>query len=665
MVPDRHREPPDAAPTMTIFRVRRQPLGGRIGCPPSGKHAVRHASVLTPLALALSFALLVPACSQQGGESQPTAATAAPSAEEIKAESGRLNAWFDTKYEEQLQFSPIQLTFLGRKELNDQIDDMSEAGIRKQLAWLEASVREMESTFDYNKLDPETKLSWDLWKHQYESAREGVPFMLHAYPFDQMSGIQNLVPTFLINFHKVDDEKDYLAYVSRLQKVPVLFDQLLERTRASSAQDIRPPKFAWEGVIDQSKKVVSGAPFDGGKPSALWTDAQAKADALARDGKVSAERAAELKELARKALLESVAPAYAKVIAFAEEELPKSLENATGVGTTHPDGMKYYEYQLKQNTTTAMTAEEIHQLGLSEVARLRGELEALQKKMGVEGDLQAFFKHVLNDPDRVFPNTDAGRQAYIDAATAHIDNIKKQLPDYFGLLPKADLVVKRVEAFREQDGAAQHYYPGTPDGSRPGIYYAHLSDMNAMPKTELEVIAYHEGLPGHHMQISIAQELTGIPQFRTQYNTTAYAEGWGLYAEWLAKEMPGTYQDDYSEYGRLMSEMWRAIRLVVDTGLHAKGWTEQQAIDYFRANSSVPDAAIKSEVQRYLVNPGQATAYKIGMIKIQQLRRKAEGELGEKFDIRGFHDAVLGGGAMPLDLLERRVDAWIAEKKAA
>jgi uncharacterized protein (DUF885 family) len=224
--------------------------------------------------------------------------------------------------------------------------------------------------------------------------------------------------------------------------------------------------------------------------------------------------------------------------------------------------------------------------------------------------------------------------------------------------------VKRVEAFREQPGAAQHYYPGTPDGSRPGVYYAHLVDMNSMPKTELEVIAYHEGLPGHHMQISIAQELTGVPTFRTQAFDTAYAEGWGLYSEWLAKEMPGTYQTPYSEYGRLMSEMWRAIRLVVDTGMHAKGWTEQQAVDYFRANSSVPDAAIKSEIQRYLVMPGQATAYKVGMIKIQQLRKKAETELGANFDIRGFHDTILGGGAMPMDLLERRVDRWIASKKA-
>jgi len=617
------------------------------------------------LALAVALSLGLAACDKPASDSA-TAASAASSGElQVKAESRRLNAWFETQYEQQLKFSPIQLSFLGRKDLNDQLDDMSEAGIRKQEAWMEASVKEMESKFAYAKLDPEARLSWDLWKRQYENARDGLPFLGNGYPFDQMSGAQSFAPTFLINFHKVDDEKDYLAYIGRLQKLETLFDQLLERARASAAKGIRPPRFAYEGVIDQSRKVIAGAPFGRGADSALWADAQAKADALAKEGKVSSERAAELKAEARKALLEHVKPAYDRVIAFAAGELPEAAVDAAGVGTTQANGKAYYEYQLRQNTTTAMTADEIHQLGLSEVARLRGELEKVKAQVGFEGDLQAFFKHVQNDPVHLFPNDDAGRKAYIDEANRVIANIKEQLPQYFGLLPKADLVVKRVEAFREQPGAAQHYYPGTPDGSRPGVYYAHLIDMKSMPKTELEVIAYHEGLPGHHMQISIAQELKGVPTFRTQYGSTAYAEGWGLYAEALAKEMPGTYQDPYSEYGRLMSEMWRAIRLVVDTGLHAKGWTEQQAIDYFRANSSVPDAAIKSEIRRYLVTPGQATAYKIGMIRIQQLRKKAEAELGPKFDIRGFHDAVLGGGALPLDLLERRVDLWIAARKAA
>ena len=630
---------------------------------------MRLASARHPLAIALALVLPLglAACTQPAADAPATGASAPAeraTAAVRDAETARLNAWFEEQYEQQLLLSPIRLTFLGRKELYDQIDDVSEAGIRKQLDWMEASVREMEADFNYDHLAPEAQLSWTLWKRQYEDARDGFRFLLDGYAFDQMNGMHSVAPTFMINFHKVDTEADYLAYVSRLRKLPGMFDILAERARASAAAGIRPPRFAWEGVADQSRKVIAGAPFDDGADSALWADAQAKADALAKAGTITAARATALKADARKALLEDVKPAYDRILALAAEQMPQAAVNPTGVGQTHPEGAAYYAWQLKQNTSTDMTADEIHELGLAEVARLRGELEQVQARIGFEGDLQAFFRHVQADPERLYPNTDEGRQAYIDDATRAIDNIKQYLPQYFGLLPKADLVVKRVEAFREQDGAAQHYYPGTPDGSRPGIYYAHLSDMNAMPKTELEVIAYHEGLPGHHMQISIAQELTGVPTFRTQMFDTAYNEGWGLYSEWLAKEMPGTYQTPYAEYGRLMSEMWRAIRLVVDTGMHAKGWTEQQAVDYFRANSSIPDAAVRSEVQRYLVFPGQATAYKVGMIRMQELRRKAEAELGDAFDIRGFHDTILGGGAMPLDLLEQRVDRWIAARKA-
>ncbi len=608
------------------------------------------------LALALALAACAP-----GASDTPAGATTTQQAE---SESARLNAWFDAQYEELLQLSPLQMTVLGRKDRYDELDDASPEADARRLAWLKNSVETMESTFDRDALDDETRLSWDLWKRQYDSARDGAAFIADQYAFDQMNGMHSLLPTFLINFHKVDTEQDYTAYIARLNAAPRLLDQLIARGEASAARGIRPPRFAFDGVIDQSRKVIAGAPFDDGAPSALWADLEAKAAALVEAGTIDAARADALKAEARTALLEQVKPAYERVIAWSERERPNALENPAGVGTTHPDGAAYYAHQLRENTTTDMSADAIHQLGLDEVVRLRGEMEAIKQQVGFDGDLAAFFAFINTDPQFRFPNTDAGRQAYIDGASEAIANIKQHLPAYFGLLPKADLEVRRVEAFREQDGAAQHYFPGTPDGARPGIYYAHLSDMGAMPKTELEVIAYHEGLPGHHMQISIAQELEGVPTFRTQYFSTAYAEGWGLYSEWLAKEMPGTYEDPYSEYGRLMSEMWRAIRLVVDTGLHAKGWTESQAVEYFQQNASIPEAAIRSEVRRYLIMPGQATAYKVGMIKIQQLRAKAEAELGEAFDIRGFHDTILGGGAMPLDLLERRVDQWIATKKA-
>lgn len=610
---------------------------------------------------ALSLALCV-ACSPG-----VTTKAAAPTAASVQApsEDARLNAWFERKYEEQLQFSPIQMTFLGRKDRYSEIDDLSRAAGDRQLAWQIAALEEMQSNFDYDALGDDAQLSWDLFKYQVEQSKAGHRFVDHQYPFEQMGGMQSQLPTFLINFHKVEDESDYLAYIARLREAPRAFGQLMEQVKISAKKGIRPPRFAHEGVLEQGGKVVTGAPFTDGADSALWADAQAKADGLVKAGKIDAARAAELKAQARAALVEAVQPAYAEMLAWFKADLPNAKANPSGVGTTHPDGKAYYAQRLQASTTTDLTPDEVHQIGLDEVARIRGEMEALKERVGFKGDLQAFFHFMRTDPQFKYPNTDAGRQAYIDDASKAIATIKQQLPNYFGLLPKADIVVKRVEAFREVDGAAQHYYPSTPDGSRPGVYYAHLSDMNAMPKTELEVIAYHEGLPGHHMQIAIAQELEGVPEFRKQAGFTAYAEGWGLYAEWLAREMPGTYTDPYSEYGRLTSEMWRAIRLVVDTGMHAKGWTQKQAVAYFAENSSIPTEAIEAEVRRYITWPGQATAYKIGMIKIQQLRAKAEAELGGDFDIRRFHDAILGGGAMPLTLLERRIDQWIVDEKKA
>ncbi|QHS10500.1 DUF885 family protein [Sinimarinibacterium sp. NLF-5-8] len=577
----------------------------------------------------------------------------------------RINAWFDQQYEAQLRFSPTTLTFLGRPELKDQLDDFSIEAEQRQLQWQAQSVAQMQAQFQRSALDAEARRSWDLWLYQYRLSEQGAAFRVNQYVFDQMNGAQSSLPTFMINFHSVETLADVQAYIARLRQFDRALGQLLARAQQAAQQGIRPPRFAYEGVIEQSRKIIRGAPFEDGEDSSLWADIQAKIDRLLESGTLDSPQATSLKAQARAALIEHVQPAYGALIDWFTEDLPNTRVNPSGVAS-QPRGAAYYQYQLAANTSTPMTAEAIHQLGLDEVARLRNEMLALKQRIGFEGDLAAFNAYLNSDDPRFrYPDTDAGRQAYLDKATAVIANIEKSLPTWFGVLPKADLVVKRVEPFRERDGAAQHYYPGAVDGSRPGIYYIHLSDMTAMPKTALEVIAYHEGLPGHHMQISIAQELTGLPRFRTQSFFTAYTEGWGLYAEWLARQMPGTYRDPYSDFGRLTAEMWRAVRLVVDTGLHAKGWTEQQAVDYFQANAPVPLTTIRSEVQRYLIMPGQATAYKIGMIKIQQLRSKAEAALGEYFDIRRFHDAVLGSGALPLALLEQRIDEWIASERHA
>ena len=619
------------------------------------------------LFLLSAVALALTACSeapQTSTASQP--ATAAANAQ--LSESERLNAWFEEKYEQQLQFSPLMMTRLGRKDLYDQIDDMSEQGQDKRLKWMAATVDELQANFDYNQLDEDTKISYDIWMFQLEQAKKQAEFRRRNYVLTQMNGMQSMLPTLLINYHKVAKSSDIAAYISRLEGVGRAVEQLTSRVAINADEGVKAPYFAYEGVIKQSKAIISGKPFDADsdQDSSLLADVKTKVAALEESGEITAEQAATFIEEAETALLDKVMPAYGKLISWFENDLPNISREATGASAL-PQGEAYYNSALALRTTTDLTADEIHQIGLNEVDRILAEMEKIKQAEGFDGTLKAFFAYIKSDntDERFYyPNTDEGRQAYLDGATAFLDNIGEKLPEFFGILPKADLVVKRVEPYREQAGAPQHYFAGSPDGSTPGVYYAHLIDMSTMPKNEMEAIAYHEGNPGHHMQISIAQELEGVPKFRTTSFFNSYVEGWALYAELVAKEMGG-YQNPMSDFGRLVSEMWRAIRLVVDTGIHAKGWTEEQANQFFRDNSPISDGAIKAEVQRYFVWPGQATSYKIGMLKILELREKAETELGDKFDIRAFHDVVLGSGAVPLTILERMVNNWIAKEKAS
>ncbi|MAY21053.1 MAG: DUF885 domain-containing protein [Erythrobacteraceae bacterium] len=574
-----------------------------------------------------------------------------------------LDQWFDEKFEEQLAFSPMSQTALGRKTDNDKIDQFTEEAQLEQLEWMRAATAEMEANFDYDDLPPASQISYDMWKYNLAQAERNWEFRDQAYILHQMGSWQSGLPTFLLAQHVVEDESDMEAFIARIGGIGTAMDQLLAAAQANAEAGTRPPRFAYEAVIKESKNLTTGAPFDDGEPSAMWQGVERHLTSLQESDKITAERADELREEARKALLEQFAPAYGRVIAWFEEDIANTDKVAKGVSAL-PNGEAFYAAALQEMTTTDMTADEIHQKGLDEVARIHGEMEAIKEQVGFEGTLQEFFEFTRDDPQFFYPDNEAGAQMYIDQATKDIDAMRERLPEWFGILPKAPLEVRRVEAFREQDGAAQHYQPGTPDGSRPGVYYAHLSDMTSMPKTELETIAYHEGIPGHHMQLSIAQELEGVPKFRSQGSfNSAFIEGWALYSEYLAKEMGG-FEDPYSDFGRLANELWRAIRLVVDTGIHSKGWTEEEAVKYALDSSPVQETGARSEVQRYFVLPGQATSYKIGMLKILELRARAEEELGDKFDIRGFHDTVLGGGTVPLSILETQVDRWIEQVKA-
>jgi uncharacterized protein (DUF885 family) len=622
--------------------------------------------------LAMTALAMLAGC---GGNSADTSAevraadvAARPALDAMAAETARLNAWFDRKYEERLDFSPMQKTTLGRKDDYDRIDDLSERGNDQMLAWARESVAELEASFDYALLAPEAQTSYDLWRYDLMQAEAAQPFRRRGYAFHQMGGPHTSLPQFLITQHRVDTESDIEAYISRIQEAGRALTQALDRARLAAGEGVHAPRYAYEAVIEQASAIVRGEPFpadDGADSDAdpkaispLWADVNAKIDALVENGSIGPERADALRVQARDSLNGRLAPAYRELIAWAQDELPMTDDIVTGVWKL-PDGPAFYEQQLAAITTTDMKADEIHALGLMEVDRIHQEMESIREEVGFDGTLREFFAFVREDPQFYLPDTDQGRQAYLDLAREHLDAIEADLPGVFGLLPRASLEVRRVEPFRERPGQAQHYQRGTPDGSRPGIYYAHLSDMTAMPIPLMEVIAYHEGLPGHHLQISIAQELDDIPTFRRQYGSTAFIEGWGLYAEQLAKEM-GAYADPYSDFGRLTSEIWRAIRLVVDTGLHAQGWTESEAVAYMIENSPISSGQIRAEIQRYIVMPGQATAYKIGMIRILSLRERARAALGEEFDIREFHDVVLGGGALPLSMLEERVDSWIA-----
>jgi uncharacterized protein (DUF885 family) len=600
----------------------------------------------------------------------------APTTDEIAANSAALTEYLDAEFEEELQQSPEWMTRLGRKDRYGELTDRSEQAEDELLEWRRQSVADMKAKFSYDGLDEAARDSWNLWISELDRDETSAKFRRHRLQFVR-GGVHTSLPNFLLNFHKVDDAADMAAYVSRVNKIANAMDQTIEKSQLAAQDGIRAPRFAYERAISEMKAVISGQPFtETGPDSPLWADAKAKIAKLKEDGKLPAppedgsgnlgidrRDEAALTYTMRETLKSTLRPSYERAIAWLESDIDNAPTEAVGAGA-RPGGADFYNAALKLQTTTDMTADEIHELGLSEVARIRAEMEAIKQQVGFEGSLQDFFVYMRTEPRFYLPNTDAGREQYLQASRDYLAGMTAKLPEYFGILPKAGLEVRRVEAFREEPGGAQHYNSGAPDGSRPGVFYAHLSDMQAMPTYQLENIAYHEGVPGHHMQISIAQELTGLPKFRTQYGYTAFSEGWGLYSEALGKEM-GFYTDPYSDFGRLAGEIWRAIRLVVDTGIHAKGWTEEEAVAYFLENSPQPEAAIRSEIRRYIVNPGQATCYKIGMIRIQKLRDEAKAELGDTFDYRAFHDTVLGGGSLPMPVLEERVKRWIETTKAA
>jgi uncharacterized protein (DUF885 family) len=574
------------------------------------------------------------------------------------SEDARLTAFLDKEFDSQLKSRPQLATRLGLKEGEDRLDDISDVAQLKQLEAMRDSVARMKAQFDRNKLSASGQTNYDIYETELQRAELRYKYRKYQPPFYSfLYSVHSQLPNFLINTHQVKDAGDMKAYNARIRAIPAVLDTAIAESKDSDAAGIRPPKFEIERVIGGSEAIVTGAPFDGGQDSPLWADAKKKVGALVADGKATkAEGDALLADT--KASLLAMKPGYERVIAWANSELPAAPSGRVGA-ISLPGGADWYAAALKLNTTLDLTAAQIHQIGLDQVKEIAAEQDALAKKAGF-ADRAAFYA----DRAKKFPPqpwTDALRKDYLDRANAIIAHNRELLPERFNNLPKYSAEVVREPSFSEVAGGAAHAAGPSPDGSRPGRVYVHLLGETEDPAALTDLMC-HEGIPGHVMAGDIQIRQTNTPKFRKVGGYVAFNEGWALYSEELCKEM-GAYPDVAADFMRLDAEMFRAARLVVDTGIHSLGWTEDQAVDYMKTTARLSNDMARSEVRRYITLPGQATGYKIGQLKIFELRDKAEKALGGKFDIKGFDDLIISDGSQPLPVLETRVDEWIASRK--
>ena len=583
----------------------------------------------------------------------PVFAQAAPQA---GAQDEALLQFLDGAFDERLALSPESQTRLGLKTDYNKLDDYTEAAAVRTQAMAERQLTDMRARFQPEQLGESARVSYRLFEYEVERSRASSRFRKLRFPVSTNGSPAGAIPVLLINNHKVDTVADAEAYIARLRDTDRVMREVSATMREQAAARIIPNKVNFAPARADALKVITGAPFDSGADSTLMADFRKKVEALDAPAATKAKLLAD----ASAALSGPFRQGYRALIAAIDEIEPQSQGNFGAWNL--PDGAAYYADRLQSSTTTSLTADQIHDLGLAQVAAIRQEMEAIKREVGFTGTLEQFFDHIRTDPQFKYPNTEAGREAYLADARAVIASAMTAAPRYFRVLPKAALEVRAVEKWREATASTAFYNSPSADGSRPGIYYVNLVDMNQTQKVQVAGIAAHEGAPGHHFQIARQQELTGIPKFRKFGGYGAYMEGWGLYSERLANEM-GVYKTPYDRFGMLSLQVWRAIRLVLDSGIHSKRWTREQAIAYFKANSSVSDTDIAREVDRYFNWPGQATSYMVGQLKIAELRARAERELGARFDIRDFHEAVLSEGALPLDILEEQVTRYIAAKR--
>ena len=595
------------------------------------------AAPVSALALALALALPATLAAQE----------AVPAPAELPAEAS-IDDLFAAYDAAGLAQSPEGKAYRGiRDEDYGKWNDPSDAAEERQFALLQDTLAAMRARYNPATLAPQQALSFRLFEAMAARRASLQPYRDYGYIFDQMNGAQSDLPAFLINTHRVANAAEAEAYVARIAGLGPLLDALTAQSRERAEQGVIPPKWVYPYVISDIENLLAA-----GEDNAILTDL---AEKVAKLDPVAAD-AADLQARAIDAWNSSAAPAYQRLLA--EMQRQQAIAPTEDGVWRFKDGDKYYAALLKNYTTTDLTADEIHALGLKETARIHDEMRAIMKQVGFTGTLQEFFEYTRTDP-RFFHTS---REAYLAEAEGHLARMTAKLPEFFKTLPTDPLVIKPVEAFREKSAGKAFYSRPAPDGSRPGTYYVNLYNLNDMSKNELEALAYHEGLPGHHLQLSIQTQLGDLPAFRRFGGVTAYSEGWGLYTEELGKDM-GFYTDPYSDFGRLGMELWRAGRLVVDTGIHYKRWSREQAMAWLAENTPNPPGDIEKAIERYIVYPGQATAYMIGKLKIMELREKARAELGTKFDIREFHDTILTSGPVPLSIMEENVGQWIAARR--
>jgi uncharacterized protein (DUF885 family) len=568
------------------------------------------------------------------------------------AQSDRIRCFFEDAFHERVNRSPQTLTALGIKKYQDRLDDLSEAKQEADRDLIRDQLQRLEQ-FDPASLSAADQLNYRIFRHDAQQALECFRYRFHHYLINQKFGMHTEFPAFMINMHGIADMEDARNYIARLHALDKTCRQVIEGLDKRASLGIIPPVFLFPQMIGDCRNFIGGRTPDAGvEHNVLYEDFQCK---LGKLEDISQRDRDALLDALRNALQLSVVPAYERLITYLEKQQEKAPAEAGAWAL--PDGADFYRMSLERHTSTQLSANDIHQLGIKDVTRIQGDMLALKERMGFRGSLGAFFSFARDNPEFYYPQTENGRQSYLDALSRIIAQVGTLLPKLFTKLPQDELLVKAVERHREKTAGIAFYEGPAADGSRPGIFYVNLFDLQQLPTFTMEALAYHEALPGHHLQFSIANRLRDLPTFRRYTDYTAYVEGWGLYSELITKEL-GLYQDPWSDFGRLAQELKRACRLVVDTGIHDRRWTRQQAIDYLYENipSSLPQ--VVKEVDRYIVMPGQATAYTVGMAEILKLRKQACAVLGEKFDLREFHDELLRHGPLPMGLLDEQISAW-------